>query len=322
VQRALDDRRRRQARAKLRMRPIVGRVDREDDMSPYDAREAEYILPVNPEEEKLASVLGRPDLIVTRNVEWANLAFGFEQQNRYVIMDPLEPQAPVGYILEDSNPIIRQLLRRRRPFIAQVLDSFGNEICSVRRPAWLITSTIYVEVNGKVIGEAHRRWHLWRRIYDCYLGTKQFATVENPGFWYWTFTLHDENQGTLAVVDRNWRGFGYEFLTDAGQYVVRFGDTSLSYAPSALGRQPSPMDVRSTGRPILSSGSGTSAANEMEMLRAAAQEAERLDVVRSLSLSERAVVLALAVSLDNDYFSNHSSGFGFIPIPFFGGSEE
>jgi hypothetical protein len=38
-------------------------------------------------------VLARPDLLITRNVEWANLAFGFEQQNRYVIMDPRQPQA-------------------------------------------------------------------------------------------------------------------------------------------------------------------------------------------------------------------------------------
>lgn len=30
-------------------------------------------------QELLAPVLARPDLLVTRNVEWANLAFGFEQ---------------------------------------------------------------------------------------------------------------------------------------------------------------------------------------------------------------------------------------------------
>lgn len=30
-------------------------------------------------QEKIAPVLARPDLLITRNVEWANLAFGFEQ---------------------------------------------------------------------------------------------------------------------------------------------------------------------------------------------------------------------------------------------------
>jgi hypothetical protein len=30
-------------------------------------------------QEIIAAVLARPDLLITRNVEWANLAFGFEQ---------------------------------------------------------------------------------------------------------------------------------------------------------------------------------------------------------------------------------------------------
>lgn len=38
----------------------------------------------------------------------------------------------------------------------------------------------------------------------------QFAVVENEGFWYWTFSLKDKHGGTLAEINRNWRGFGYE----------------------------------------------------------------------------------------------------------------
>lgn len=39
---------------------------------------------------------------------------------------------------------------------------------------------------------------------------KQFAVVENPGFWNWTFTLKDADGNVLAEVDRDWRGFGFE----------------------------------------------------------------------------------------------------------------
>lgn len=39
---------------------------------------------------------------------------------------------------------------------------------------------------------------------------KQFAAVENPGFWNWTFTLQDIDGAVLAQIDRNWRGFGFE----------------------------------------------------------------------------------------------------------------
>ncbi|XP_062073704.1 phospholipid scramblase family protein C343.06c-like [Humulus lupulus] len=160
-------------------------------------------------------------------------------------------------------------LRLRRPFVALVTNAEGNELFRVRRPFWWINSSIYAEVNGKEVGVVHRRWHLWRRIYDLYLGNKQFAVVENPGFWNWTFTLKDINGHVLAEIDRDWRGFGFELFTDAGQYVIRFGSTD----PSSK--------------------------------HGAAEAVQDLEVFRPLSLSERPVAVALAISLDNDYFSRH-----------------
>ncbi|KAJ6831404.1 phospholipid scramblase family protein [Iris pallida] len=224
---------------------------------------------------KLAPLLARANLLITRDIEWANIMFAFEQENRYAIVDACYPGSPVGHIREQSNIIFRQLLRSRRPFIARITDAMGNEIFRVRRPFWLINSTIYAEVDGEEVGVVHRRWHLWRRIYDLYLGNKQFAVVENPGFWNWTFTLKDEDDKVLAQIDRDWRGVGFELFTDAGQYVIRFGDDSTPKSG----------------------------------LAAAIQE---LEVARPLTMSERAVAVALAVSLDNDYFSR-SGGWG-LPI--------
>ncbi|KAL6651318.1 hypothetical protein ACP70R_010243 [Stipagrostis hirtigluma subsp. patula] len=231
---------------------------------------------LSPVEVKLAPLLARANLLIARDIEWANIMFAFEQESRYIIMDPLFPQSPVGFIREKSNVIFRQLLRSRRPFVAEIIDAMGNEIFTVRRPFWWINSSIYAEVDGKEIGVVHRRWHLWRRIYDLYLGNKQFAVVENPGFWNWTFTLVDEDDNVLAQIDRNWRGIGFELFTDAGQYAIRFGDEGQShkFGPGA--------------------------------------DIEELHVVRQLTLPERAVALALAISLDSDYFSRRG-GWG---LPF------
>ncbi|KAH6771073.1 scramblase-like protein [Perilla frutescens var. hirtella] len=228
--------------------------------------------PMSLEESKVAPLLARSNLLITRDIEWANLVLGFEQENRYAIVDVCYPQTPAGFIREQSNVIVRQLLRRRRPFIADITDGFGNELFKVRRPFWWINSSIYAEINGKEIGVVHKRWHLWRRIYDLYLGNKQFAVVENPGLWNWTFTLKDIDGNVLAEIDRDWRGFGFEVFTDAGQYVIRFGSSDSGIGPAA--------------------------------------GVQELDVSRSLTLSERAVAVALAVSLDNDYFSRHG-GWGF-----------
>nr|AOZ57097.1 Scramblase family protein [Saccharum hybrid cultivar R570] len=231
---------------------------------------------LNPFEAKLAPLLARANLIIARDIEWANIMFAFEQESRYIIMDPLFPQSPVGFIREKSNVIFRQLLRTRRPFVAEITDARGNEIFKVRRPFWWINSSIYAEVDGKEIGVVHRRWHLWRRIYDLYLGNRQFAVVENPGFWNWTFSLVDEDDKLLAQIDRNWRGIGFELFTDAGQYAIRFGDEGQSHK------------------------------------FALAADVDELHVVRQLTLPERAVALALAISLDSDYFSRRG-GWG---LPF------
>lgn len=225
--------------------------------------------PASLEEARVAPLLARSNLLITRDIEWANLVFGFEQENRYAIVDICYPQSPAGLIREQSNLIARQLLRSRRPFVAYITDAMGNELFRVRRPFWWITSSIYAEIDGKEVGVVHRRWHLWKRVYDLYLGNKQFAVVENPGFWNWTFNLKDIDEQMLAQVDRDWRGFGFEIFTDAGQYVIRFGsaDASPNIGPAGV--------------------------------------VQELEVARPLTLSERAVAVALAVSLDNDYFSRH-----------------
>lgn len=45
---------------------------------------------------------------------------------------------------------------------------------------------------------------------NLFCSNEQFAVVENPGFWNWTFTLKDINGEVLAEIDRDWRGFGFE----------------------------------------------------------------------------------------------------------------
>lgn len=243
---------------------------------PSSQRVTGRLKPASQHEAQVAPLLARSTLLITRDIEWANLMLGFEQENRYAIVDVFYPQSPVGLIREQSNIIARQLLRTRRPFVAYITDALGNELFRVRRPFWWINSSIYAEINGKEVGVVHKRWHLWKRIYDLYLGNKQFAVLENPGFWNWTFTLKDINGKVLAQIDRDWRGFGFEIFTDAGQYVIRFGssDTGSKSGPASL--------------------------------------IEELEVVRPLTLSERTVAVALAVSLDNDYFSRRR-GWG---IPF------
>ncbi|KAK2655456.1 hypothetical protein Ddye_008508 [Dipteronia dyeriana] len=40
---------------------------------------------------QVATFLARSNLLITRDIEWGNLVLGFEQENRYVVVDMLSP---------------------------------------------------------------------------------------------------------------------------------------------------------------------------------------------------------------------------------------
>jgi len=108
----------------------------------------------------------------------------------------------------------------------------------------------------------------------------QFARIDE-GLWAWHFVLRDARGEGIACVSRAFRGFGREIFTDTGQYAVSF---------------------RASDEQVFSLG-----VNGEEIRH-------RPNVVKDLTLDERALVLAMAVNIDYDYFSRHSQGghgFGF-----------
>jgi len=110
----------------------------------------------------------------------------------------------------------------------------------------------------------------------------------------------------VGSVNRNFAGFGREIFTDTGVYALRMDAASVAAEPQHLisnthqkheYRTPS---VKSLSEEV--AGLGSPAAG------------------RGMTLDERVVMLAAAVSIDFDYFSRHSTGHGgFMPPGVFGG---
>ena len=104
-------------------------------------------------------------------------------------------------------------------------------------------------------------------------------------------TQRPTNTGLVASINRNFRGLGRELFTDTGQYVIRFDAAGTELD------MPQGSDVQLQGqRIILPTGPEG-----------------------SLTLDQRAMTLATAVSIDFDFFSRHSGsgGMGF-PLWFWG----
>lgn len=187
----------------------------------------------------------------------------------------------------------------------------------------------------RVIGEAQQQWALLRRKYNLFLfrqsptpetdlGTHkipskslplsssqqlqvsqsskdgkegqygQFAYVDEP-FLSWDFSLLSANSQLIGSVNRNFAGFGREIFTDTGVYALRMDAAGLAEEPRHL--------ISKTGEKAL-----------------AAYKEPHI----GMTLDQRALMLATAVSIDFDYFSRKSGSSGLMPLwfPWGSGAEE
>jgi hypothetical protein len=263
---------------------------------------------------EVAAVVGHAALVVTRPVEWGTVLLGFEQQNRYSVLD--EHGEVVAQLLEEESvgrAVARQLLGARRPYAATVLSPDGSTVVfRLHRPMFLLNSSMTVEDGGgAVVGEVRQRWHLFRRRYELFFADgggamRQFAAIDS-GLLAWEFELRDAAGGTLALIDRNFSGFGRELFTDAGRYAIHFGQPAAA-AAKQLRLQIAAAHPRREPPPAaeLAAAAGGPPGAQLIPTTAGAQLAVR----RPLALDERMVALAAAISIDFDYFSRHSYGGG------------
>ncbi|KIX09322.1 uncharacterized protein Z518_00401 [Rhinocladiella mackenziei CBS 650.93] len=325
-----------------------------------------------------AKVLSQSGIVVQRHIELMNILVGFEQANRYVILDPHGNH--IGYMAEVDgslgNRIRRQMFTTHRAFTTHVFDRDAKEVLRFDRPfSWINTrirvydplgtsssgqTSPFTSVSPKsdpelavghqvsplpldamrVIGEAHSQWAPLRRKYDLFLSHDpelsepgpavmprrsaedlskaqlqqiarnrpsnsaasfaQFASINEP-FLSWDFSLLDEDSRLIGSVNRSFRGFAREVFTDTGSYVLRMDSAGLQ--------------EEATHRHVVSQ---THQSNT-----AYAEVFGRRDSKYGMTLDQRAVMLATAVTIDYDYFSRHSGGggWGFFPVWMGGGGE-
>lgn len=229
-------------------------------------------------------MLSPPALVVTREYEWGNIVFGFEQANRYTIRAAPGGEV-VGYIAEEDSigkSVARNVLRTHRSFKATILDKNGEAVFVIRRPFYVVSTNLFVDEpgeNAKNLGQVEMSWHLWRRRYSLYADGEQFAEVDT-GFLGVDFNMMDERGRRIASVNKDFTGFAREIFTDARQYVLRLDP---SYNVSAQGL-----------------------VNDTSTLAAGDHVTGNEKDARQLTLSQRAVILAAAVSIDFGKFPLNS----------------
>ncbi|KAK2748975.1 hypothetical protein FQN57_007258 [Myotisia sp. PD_48] len=333
----------------------LGEANKQDDLSSTirstDPRNNSLLAPVHLREDPdgllkpdhpAAKILVNSGLVIQRQLEMMNVLLGFEQANRYVILDAQGNH--VGYMVEQEkgvrNILERQWLHTHRPFVTLVFDKHQNEVLRFFRPFSFINSTIFafdphssttgsntplvnlqLNTSGspisnpqesavrvsplehshmRVLGAAQQIWAPLRRKYNLFLSHPrnnrstriqstappdrtliQFAKVDEP-FLSWDFSVISPESKLLGSVNRNFAGFAREIFTDTGIYALRLDSAAQAAQAGSKERTLHARDKPSTG----------------------------------MTLDQRAVMLATAVTIDFDYFSRHSTGPSIMPFWF------
>ncbi|KAI6819235.1 Scramblase-domain-containing protein [Hortaea werneckii] len=91
-------------------------------------------------------ILGNSSLVIQRQMEMMNVMLGFEQANRYIIMNG--QGQTVGYIAEQDHGIgrafARQMFRTHRSFTTHIFDAYEREVLRIHRPLAYINSRIRI----------------------------------------------------------------------------------------------------------------------------------------------------------------------------------
>ena len=102
------------------------------------------------EKHPATSILSNSSIVVTRQLELMNVMLGFEQANKYVIMDPQGNH--IGYMAEMElgmgNMMARQMFSTHRSFTTHVFDKHGKEVLRVSHD---LADTDLMVVDNRVV---------------------------------------------------------------------------------------------------------------------------------------------------------------------------
>ncbi|KAG9664889.1 Scramblase-domain-containing protein, partial [Aureobasidium melanogenum] len=304
-------------------------------------------------------LLNNSSLVIQRQIEMMNVFLGFEQANRYVIMNGRGET--IGYMAEQDHGmgsmLVRQMAKTHRSFTCHIFDNSEREILRIHRPFSWISSRIriydpttpgeYSQSNSlqgtsvqstinqtsaaqisplplnemRIIGEAQQQWAPLRRKYNLFNyraiapasdSTPKLTSGETPNTSSKALTVTEGN--SEQAIEAGMQQFAYvnepflswDFsLKDADDKKI--GSVNRNFGGFA--------------REIFTD-TGVYA---LRMDSAALEEGSQEQM--AMTLDQRAVMLATAVSIDFDYFSRHSGhvgGGGFFPLwfPGMGGAAE
>lgn len=269
---------------------------------------------IQPHHPVATTILNEPTIVIERQIEMMNVFLGFEQANKYAIMDVMGNR--IGYMQERDfsigKAILRQIYKLHRPFTVDVFDNWGNVILTIKRPFSWINS--HIKAFLPPLTTLERDYLNQSHEFGNQVHSASFGDVPKPQFMGET---HDV--GILVGESiQNWHLWRRRY-----ELFQRDNESDSSF--SQYGQIDAPFlsfEFPVTGRDgkIMAGVDRNWVGLGRELFTDTGVYIVRFDSKRSfenvyppemvsesvLNLDQRAVLLANAVSIDYDYFSRHS----------------
>nr|POE87450.1 altered inheritance rate of mitochondria protein 25 [Quercus suber] len=314
---------------------------------------------VLPPDHPALALLGNSSLVIQRQIEMMNIIVGFEQANRYIIMDG--QGTTIGYIAEQDHGIGSSLARNvfttHRSFTTHIFDRQEREVLRIHRPFAFINSRIRIYDPVPAGGYKDTETSTALQGTSASSVTNQGSLAQISPLKLDEMRIIGEAQQQWAPLRRKYNLFTYRPLVEnpksdstpriesgekptsdtlalveakvpeqaieAGMLQFAHVDEPfLSWDFNLRNEQQNP--VGSVNRNFSGFAREIFTDTGVYVLRmdsAASMDNASSRESTSLTQDQRAVMLATAVSIDFDYFSRHSGHSGFMPLwlPFGGG---
>jgi uncharacterized protein YxjI len=177
--------------------------------------------------ERLSSI---DTLVVSQKKEWLEITTGFEQRNRYAVMDSTGAALYVA-VENEGSFLARWFLKAQRPFEMSVLTRESGSgpalgahpVLQFKRPFRFYFHELKVlDGNGTLLGTIRRRFGIIRRHYSVFDATeREIFRLLGPLLHPWTFRIQKDETECGKIV-KKWSGVLKEGFTDADNFAVTF----------------------------------------------------------------------------------------------------
>jgi uncharacterized protein YxjI len=166
------------------------------------------------------SLFTEPVLVVNQKAKL------IEVTNEYAIFDQNGRQ--IGAVRQVGQSTAKKVLRVLGSYDQfmthklQVVDSYGNVVLALTRPAKVMKSRVIVQDGmGREIGAIVQQNMIGKIRFALESNGQQWGSINAENWVAWNFRIEDHTGAEIARITKTWAGFAKAAFTTADNYVVQ-----------------------------------------------------------------------------------------------------